>query len=120
MTRPWTIASRHLPPAALCSSNPFLAAKRPCAKALFTRDDEWSGPYEEVYVKQKGAGEHQPGKLRAIIPISPILRLLTSVVLDAVLPYSDQCSTEQGLGDRVLGASKRGQPLDIASTTPLS
>ena len=70
-------------------------------------------------MKQKLAGCRRPDKLRAIIPNTTTLRLLTNVVFDVVHPFSFCDSTEQ-VQTRVLGASKGGQPLDIASVAQLS
>jgi len=82
-------------------------------KSLLLRDDDWDEMHEVGYVKQKVSGGRMASKLRAIVPNSTILRLLSSIVFVKVQPFADQYSADHGLDIRVLAGQKGGQPLNI-------
>ena len=83
-------------------------------------DTDWDELPEQGYVKQKLAGSTLASKLRAIVPNSCVLRLLSNVVLSRVRPLADTYSEDLGLNLRVLGGHKGGQTLDIVAVAQMA
>ena len=92
-----------------------------CMEQLLGMDADWPDLRGEGYVKQTvSGGTSSSCKLRAIIPNSTVLRLLTNVVKLKVRAYSDAYSEQHMLDHKVLGSSRGGQPMDITGSAMLT
>jgi hypothetical protein len=100
---------------ALLGGDGLLQAIVPCLQQLLAYDDDWDCLEESGYVKLKVAGGVTATKLRAIIPQSTVVRLLSDLILLRFRPLMDTYSASNGRAQRVLGGGKGGQTLDIAS-----
>ena len=114
LKRPWMRDCRGIPAACIFASEAFVQAVLPCLKSLLSSDTDWLDLWEQGYVKQKDSGGKLASRLRGIIPNSTVLRLLTFIVKRRVEALCEEFSREHALDSRVLGASRGGQPLDIA------
>ena len=118
--RPWIKDCRGIPPIALLSSTRLLQAIINPLERLLGSDAGWEDLHEEGFVKQKVSGGVDPKKLRALVPQSTGLRLLSNLVKAAILPLVDQYSCDHSFTSRVLGGGKGGQTLDIAACAKLA
>ena len=120
LKRPWIRDCRGIPPASIFASDAFAQAVLPCLTSLLGSDTDWHDLHEDGYVKQKESGGVSASRLRSIIPNSTVLRLLTCIVKYKVCGYAEEFSSVHSLDSRVLGASRGGQPMDIAGTAMMT
>ena len=120
LRRPFIRDAAGLPPAALLGSLRFLAAALEPIKCILGSDEKSViALQEQGYVKQKENGGKNVQRLRALIPNSTILRLLSNIVRTKILPKVDEFSCEHEMNTRVLGGGRGGQPLDIIATAQM-
>ena len=118
--RPWIKDSRGIPPMAFLGGDNLVSAVLLPLKQLLAMDTDWADLDEKGYVKQKVASGVDPRKLRAVIPQTTALRILSYLVVQKIQPLLNQYSDEHGFDTRVLGARKGGQLLDIISCAKFS
>ena len=82
---------------ALLGGDGLLQAIVPCLQQLLAYDDDWDCLEESGYVKLKVAGGVTATKLRAIIPQSTVVRLLSDLILLRFRPLMDTYSASNGL-----------------------
>ena len=95
LKRPWMMDSRGIPPMALLGGDGLLQAIVPCLQQLLAYDDDWDCLEESGYVKLKVAGGVTATKLRAIIPQSTVVRLLSDLILLRFRPLMDTYSASK-------------------------
>ena len=118
--RPWIKDSRGIPPMAFLRGDILVSAVVLPLTQLLAKDADWTELDEEGYVKQKVPSGVDPRKLRAVIPQSTALRILSYLVVHKIQPLVKQYSDEHALDTRVLGVRKGGQLMDIVSHAKIS